>query len=198
MRTQPENRPEKTHAQNMNATLEALRGRKTHLIAALIVLHSAVSYALGDPVNVPQILQALGLSALRAGIANGQLAGVVASLSAPPATSTQSTACPRSAAPPAATLLLAMLCALCLTACRSGTVSYTPGGAVQYSTHSFLDSKHSIKDLQIIHTGTNITTVRLQGLASETSGQSVSTIAEGIAAGVVRGLKTSSGVPSVP
>jgi hypothetical protein len=47
-----------------------MNGKKTYLVACLMILHALTSYALGhDPaLNLQEILSALGLSALRAGV----------------------------------------------------------------------------------------------------------------------------------
>lgn len=54
--------------------VEFLKGKKTHIIAALLVLlNLAVGFNLISPAHLTQInivLSALGLSALRAGISN--------------------------------------------------------------------------------------------------------------------------------
>ena len=47
-----------------------MNGKKTSAVAALMILHALSAYALGhDPaLNLQEILAALGLSALRAGV----------------------------------------------------------------------------------------------------------------------------------
>ena len=47
-----------------------MNGKKTYAIAVLMILHALLSYGLGhdQTLNVEEILGALGLSALRAGV----------------------------------------------------------------------------------------------------------------------------------
>jgi hypothetical protein len=54
----------------MGAALTFLRGKKTYLVAAAMIVYQIIGHALyGTPYDPQVILSALGISALRAGIA---------------------------------------------------------------------------------------------------------------------------------
>jgi hypothetical protein len=57
-----------------------MKGKKTHAVAVVMILHALTAFALGHDqnLNVPEILAAFGMSALRSGIASGPTAGAVA------------------------------------------------------------------------------------------------------------------------
>jgi hypothetical protein len=52
-----------------------MNGKKTYAVAALMILHALSAYALGhdQALNLQEILAALGLSALRAGVKKAEL-----------------------------------------------------------------------------------------------------------------------------
>jgi hypothetical protein len=54
----------------MNKEAPMLEGKKTYIIAALMVVHSIAAYFLGTPapLDIQEILAALGLAALRNGV----------------------------------------------------------------------------------------------------------------------------------
>ena len=52
--------------------MKFLQGKKTYLVAAGMLAYAILGYLLyGTPINVQNVLNALGLAALRAGVANG-------------------------------------------------------------------------------------------------------------------------------
>jgi hypothetical protein len=64
--------------------LDFLKGKKTYLVAILMVVHALSGWALGKEVNWEEVLMACGLAALRGGVAKGQAFILLCSVGAMP------------------------------------------------------------------------------------------------------------------
>lgn len=51
-----------------------MKGKKTYIVAAVMLVHAVAAYFLGETpeLNVTQILEAFGLATLRAGVAKAE------------------------------------------------------------------------------------------------------------------------------